>query len=69
MTGEIVNLRRARKQRARTADRAEAAANAARHGAGKAGRALAQAEADRLRRTLDGARVGAPTDADDRDDA
>lgn len=65
MTAEIVNLRRARKHRARAADKADATARAVRHGAGKAERALAQAEADRLRRTLDGARVG----AQDHDDA
>ncbi|PIY74810.1 MAG: DUF4169 domain-containing protein [Rhodobacterales bacterium CG_4_10_14_0_8_um_filter_70_9] len=58
MTADIINLRRARKQRARAADKADAAANAARHGVGKAERALADAEAERLRRTLDGARVG-----------
>ncbi|PIP98084.1 MAG: DUF4169 domain-containing protein, partial [Rhodobacterales bacterium CG18_big_fil_WC_8_21_14_2_50_71_9] len=56
MTADIINLRRARKQRARAADKADAAANAARHGVGKAERALADAEAERLRRTLDGAR-------------
>jgi len=62
MTAEIVNLRRARKQRARAADKAAASANAARHGADKAERALSAADAARLGRTLDGARIEAEGD-------
>jgi hypothetical protein len=54
---EIVNLRTARKQKAREDARALAAANAARHGQGKAARALQQAEADKAARLLDGHRL------------
>lgn len=56
MTGEVVNLRRARKARERAAARAKGDANAARHGLGKVDRARVEAEATTLRRTLDGAR-------------
>ncbi len=68
MTATVTNLRRARKQRARAADKAAATANAARHGAGKAERALSEAEAARLKRTLDGALIGARIEAE-KDDA
>lgn len=53
---EIVNLRQARKAKKRVADAATADANRARHGASKSERRLAQDEAARLARTLDGAR-------------
>jgi hypothetical protein len=53
---EIVNLRQARKRLARTAAEEVAAANRAKHGQTKAERALKQAEADRLRKSLDGAK-------------
>ena len=53
MTGKVVNLRSARKARARAEDRASADANAARHGRSKAQRALEEAEALRARRLLD----------------
>ena len=53
---EIVNLRQARKAKKRAADAATAEANRARHGATKAERRLTQDEAERLARTLDGAR-------------
>ncbi|MFU8779053.1 MAG: DUF4169 family protein [Roseovarius sp.] len=48
-----VNLNRARKQRARAADKARADENAARFGRTKAQKALEQVEADKARATLD----------------
>jgi hypothetical protein len=54
--GEVVNLRRARKRREREDRRAEADANAARHGEPVALRRAREAEADRAARALDGAR-------------
>ena len=51
---KIVNLNRARKERARTEKRAQGDANAARHGQSKAQKAKARAEADKARRDLDG---------------
>ena len=56
MSGDVVNLRRARKARDRAAAKAEADARAARHGASRVERLKAEAEAAALRRTLDGAR-------------
>lgn len=53
---EIVNLRQARKAKQRADAAAEADANRARHGASKAERRLVKDEADRLARTIDGAR-------------
>ena len=53
---EIVNLRLARKAKARDAARAEADANRLQHGRSKAERAVTKAEADRAARTLDGAK-------------
>ena len=53
---EIVNLRRARKARARDAARAEAATNRVAHGLTLAEKRAAKAEAERLRATLDGAK-------------
>jgi Domain of unknown function (DUF4169) len=53
---EIVNLRQARKAKKRAGDAAAADANRARHGATKTERRLARDEAERLARTLDGAR-------------
>jgi hypothetical protein len=53
---EIVNLRQARKAKQRAADTAQAAANRARHGVTKAERLRVQDEADRIARTLDGAK-------------
>ena len=54
--GEIVNLNRARKDRARADDRATAAANRAAHGRTRADRDKAEAERERAARLLDGAR-------------
>lgn len=53
---EIVNLRMARKTRARAAEKAQADANRARHGQTKAERSTTQAEIARIERTVDGAR-------------
>lgn len=52
---EIVNLRQARKARKRADDAAQAQANRARHGLTKAERRLAEDEAARAARHLDGA--------------
>ena len=57
---EIINLRQARKRVARAVREETAAANRAKHGQTKAQRILKQAEADRLRKTLDGAKREEP---------
>ena len=54
--GEIVNLRRARKQRRRDQDDATAAANRLAHGVGKAAKRETRAERQRVERALDGHR-------------
>lgn len=51
---EIVNLRRTRKQKARSAKDAEAAANRAKFGAPKVERARRAAETGRAAKDLDG---------------
>lgn len=53
---KIINLRRARKSKARDAAATDAAAARARYGRTKAERQTDAATADRLARTLDGAR-------------
>ena len=53
---EIVNLRQARKRKARGDAEKEAAQNRVSFGLGKAERKLAKAEQERAARTLDGAR-------------
>ena len=53
---EIVNLRSARKAVAKSADRQQADANAAKFGRTKAERAREAAQADKARRDLDGAK-------------
>lgn len=53
---EIINLRLARKARARDAAEAQAATNRALHGQSKADRARQRQEAERVARTLNGAR-------------
>ena len=63
MTGKPVNLRRARKVRAREEARAEADASAARHGEAKPVRSLRQARGALEARRLEGHRRD---DADDR---
>lgn len=58
----IINLRQARKSRARAAKRAEGDANAARFGEAKPLRAAREAEAHRVERVLDGHRAGPQPD-------
>lgn len=53
MTGEVVNLNRARKARAKAAGKAKADANAARFGRTRAEKAAEQAEATRRAQALD----------------
>jgi hypothetical protein len=59
---EIINLRLARKRAARKAGDAEAAANRAKHGLGKAERLHRAAEEERARKALDGAKLAPETD-------
>ena len=53
MTGEIVNLNRIRKARAKSTAKENAAANRVAHGLTKAERDKAKAERERLSRLLD----------------
>ena len=53
---EIVNLRLARKAKKRAGDAARAQANRALHGATKGEARIARDAAERMQRTLDGAR-------------
>lgn len=53
MTGQVLNLNKARKMRARVEDKARANANAVKHGRTKAQRTLETTEAEKARRTLD----------------
>ncbi|GGE24007.1 hypothetical protein GCM10011360_10640 [Primorskyibacter flagellatus] len=57
---EIVNLNRFRKNRARAEKRAEADANAARHGQTKAERQQTEAEKAQAAKRLDGHRLEEP---------
>jgi hypothetical protein len=57
MTAEIVNLRKARKAKARAADEARAAENRALFGRSKAERKATEAEKDLTLRRLDGHRL------------
>jgi hypothetical protein len=50
---EIINLRRARKAKARDAKAAEAGANRVRHGVAKSARDLAAARTDKDKRDVD----------------
>jgi hypothetical protein len=52
--GDIVNLRRARKNKARSAAETEAAAKRLQHGQGKAEKKLSKAEQEAAARKLDG---------------
>lgn len=56
MSGDVINLRLARKARARDLAQATAAANRAKFGEAKPARTARAAEAERATRTLDGAR-------------
>ncbi len=53
MAGEIVNLRRARKNKARVAKTAEAEANRVKHGVAKSVRGLAKKRRETTERSLD----------------
>jgi len=55
--GEIVNLRRVKKQRARAEQAEQAAANRVRHGRTKAERAMDQQDSARRETVLDQARI------------
>ncbi len=57
---EIINLRQARKRLARADQEATASANRAKFGRTKAERAKQDAEAEALRKTLDGAKLDEP---------
>jgi hypothetical protein len=52
--GDIVNLRRARKNKARSAAETEAAVKRLQHGQGKAEKKLSKAEQEAAARKLDG---------------
>jgi len=56
--GDLVNLRRARKQRRRAEEEAAAAANRIAHGVGKAAKREARAERELAERALEGHRRG-----------
>lgn len=58
--GEVINLRRARKEREKAAKEAEAAANRLLHGRSKAERRLAEGEAEIAARRLEGHRRDEP---------
>ena len=62
---EIVNLRQARKRKARAADQEAAAENRARFGRTGAQKVRDQAERGRLDRTVDGARLPSGPGSDD----
>jgi hypothetical protein len=55
--GEVVNLNRVRKDRAKAEARATASANRAAHGRTKAERTLAETERERAARLLDGSKL------------
>ena len=55
--GEIINLNRVRKDRAKAGARAAAASNRAAHGRSKAERTRAETERERAARLLDGSKL------------
>ncbi|EQB13746.1 DUF4169 family protein [Novosphingobium lindaniclasticum] len=61
---EIINLRMARKARARDDAQHRAQASRARHGRTKAERSLAQADQARLDRVVEGAKLGSSDSAE-----
>lgn len=61
--GKVVNLRQARKAKARERTAAEADANRALHGRTRAQKLADKAERDRLAKTVDGARLEDDGDA------
>ena len=54
MTGQVVNLNKARKAKAQVEDRKQADANAVQHGLTKAAKQQTQAAAAKAKRDLDG---------------
>jgi phage protein D len=56
MSGSVTNLNKARKARDRAAEKAEADANAVKHGRTKAERLLEAARAEKAKGALDGAK-------------
>lgn len=62
---EIINLRQARKQKARSEARSEANARAAKFGRSKAERSLEEAQAQKARAALDGHRLEPEAPRDD----
>ena len=54
MTGDVINLKRARKQREKAEDEAKAAANRAKFGMSKAEKLKLRSEAARDEKNLDG---------------
>lgn len=59
---EIINLNRARKERAKAEDKARAAANRAAHGRTKGQKQAAETDRDRAARLLDGQKLDKPED-------
>jgi len=57
---EIINLNRARKDRAKAEDKARAAANRAAHGRTKGQKQTAEKDRDRAARLLDGQKLDKP---------
>ena len=62
MAGDIINLRRFRKQKARDDKRAEADANAVAHGTPKSLRELEAARKEKTSKDLDGKKLDTPND-------
>jgi hypothetical protein len=60
--GDVINLNKARKERARGEARAKASINRASHGRTQAEKALARVKADRDKRALDQAKRENPED-------
>ena len=58
MTGSVLNLNRARKALDRAKEKAQADANALKHGRTKAQRLLEAAQADKAKRALDQSKFG-----------
>ncbi len=63
--GDVISLNQARKMRERQEKTRQAAANRTRFGRNKAEKQSETAEADRLRRTLDGKKKSPPEGGDD----
>jgi len=64
VTGKVLNLRRTRKQKARTEARAVADASAARHGEAKPVRSLRATQAELDARRLEGHRRESPDESE-----